>query len=159
MNNEIKEILDKLNNHIDHIQFANLTNYEIRALLDYITNLQEELEEEKRIEQESLKTIQDLQEEIQKRDAYIKYLEERTTIQGKVFYGDAREELQEKINKANEILEQILVVSDWEHKGRYRPVKNTTSQDVYKTIVMLNELLETPHRTNYKLLQGEDKDE
>ena len=44
MTNEIKEILDKLKNHIEHIHFANLTNYELRLLLDYITNLQEENE-------------------------------------------------------------------------------------------------------------------
>lgn len=64
--------------------------------------------------------------------------------------------LQSKIDKANEILEEILVVSDWEHKGRFRPVKGTTAQDVYKTIVKLNELLETPRRINYELLK-EDK--
>ena len=64
--------------------------------------------------------------------------------------------LQSKIDKANEILEKILVVSDWEHKGRFRPVKGTTAQDVYKTIVKLNELLETPRRINYELLK-EDK--
>lgn len=64
--------------------------------------------------------------------------------------------LQSKIDKANELLEEILVVSDWEHEGRFRPVKGTTAQDVYKTIVKLNELLETPRRINYELLK-EDK--
>lgn len=44
MNDEnIKEILDKLKNHIEGIRYANLTKYELRILLDYITNLQEEL--------------------------------------------------------------------------------------------------------------------
>lgn len=61
--------------------------------------------------------------------------------------------LQSKIDKANELLEEILVVSDWEHKGRFRPVKGTTTQDVYKTIVKLNELLETPRKINYELLK------
>ena len=64
--------------------------------------------------------------------------------------------LESKIDKANELLEEILVVSDWEHEGRFRPVKGTTAQDVYKTIIKLNELLETPRRTNYELLK-EDK--
>lgn len=64
--------------------------------------------------------------------------------------------LQSKIDKANELLEEILVVSDYEHEGRFRPVKGTTTQDVYKTIVKLNELLETPRRINYELLK-EDK--
>lgn len=61
--------------------------------------------------------------------------------------------LQSKIDKANELLQGILVVRDWEHKGRFRPVKNTTAQDVYKTIVKLNELLETPRRINYEILK------
>ena len=64
--------------------------------------------------------------------------------------------LQFKIDKANEILEEILIVSDWEHEGKFRPVKGTTAQDVYKTIVMLNELLETPHRRNYDILKEEE---
>ncbi len=62
-----------------------------------------------------------------------------------------------KINKANYLLQKILIVSDCEHKGNFRPVKNTKKQDVYKTICMLNELLETPHRINYELL-GEKND-
>ena len=66
-------------------------------------------------------------------------------------------ELQEKIDTANRLLENILVVRDWKHEGKFRPVKNTTSQDVYKTIVMLNEILETPRRINYGLLQGIDE--
>lgn len=61
--------------------------------------------------------------------------------------------LQSKIDKANELLEEILVVNDWKHKGRFRPVKGTTAQDVYKTIVKLNELLETPRKINYELLK------
>lgn len=64
--------------------------------------------------------------------------------------------LQSKIDKANEILEEILVVRDWGHEGRFRPVKGTTAQDVYKTIIKLNELLETPRKINYELLK-EDK--
>ena len=64
--------------------------------------------------------------------------------------------LQSKIDKANEILEEILVVNDWEHEGRFRPVKGTTTQDVYKTIVKLNELLETSRRINYELLKEDE---
>ena len=67
------------------------------------------------------------------------------------------EKLEEKINKANELLESILVVSDWEHEGRFRPVKNTIKQDVYKVICQLNELLKTPDRANYNLL-GDNND-
>lgn len=44
MNKEIKEILDKLKNHIEGIRYANLTKYELRILLDYITNLEQENE-------------------------------------------------------------------------------------------------------------------
>ena len=76
MNNEIKEILDKLKEEID---LKPLWYNERIKLLDYITNLQEE---------------------IQKKEAYIKYLQERTPIKAKAFYVDAREELQERIDKA-----------------------------------------------------------
>ncbi len=41
MTQEIKEILDKLKKHLEHIKFADLTNYDLRLLLDYITNLQQ----------------------------------------------------------------------------------------------------------------------
>ena len=44
--------------------------------------------------------INNLQEKLQRQEAYIKYLEERTPIQSKKYYGDGREELQEKIDKA-----------------------------------------------------------
>lgn len=64
--------------------------------------------------------------------------------------------LQSKIDKANELLEEILVVSDWEHEGRFRPVKNTTAQDVYKAVCMLYGILETPYRSDYGALK-EDK--
>ena len=65
------------------------------------------------------------------------------------------------INEANKILSNILVVSDWEHKGKYRPVKNTTSQEVYKSVCMLYGILKTPYRSDYGSLQelkGSDKE-
>jgi hypothetical protein len=69
-------------------------------------------------------------------------------------YAEAQD-YKSRIDKANEILGGILVVRDWEHKGKYRPVKNTTRQDVYKTICILNEILETPYRIDYEIL-GDD---
>ena len=77
MNNDIKEILDRLE-RIDHkeyqtaFEFADSATFDEMArcfkermiMADYITNLQEELEEEKRIEQEDLKTINNLEERI-----------------------------------------------------------------------------------------------
>lgn len=66
-------------------------------------------------------------------------------------------ELEIKLNIANELLDSILVVSDWEHEGRFRPVKNTRKQDVYKVICQLNELLKTPDKANYNLL-GDNND-
>ena len=67
MKDEIKEILDKLQK-VANCETASrnalvkmpYTDYQL--LLDYITNLQEELEEQKRIEQASLDTINNLQE-------------------------------------------------------------------------------------------------
>ena len=72
MKDEIKEILDKL---LKYFKESNVNDFgyeqdklisyeEAQILLDYITNLQEELEEEKRIEQEDLKTIQELEEKL-----------------------------------------------------------------------------------------------
>ena len=55
MNNEIKEIIDCLELALDSESY--------KTLLDYITNLQQEIEEEKRIEEADLKTIQRLEEE------------------------------------------------------------------------------------------------
>ena len=55
MNNEIKEILSLLN--------SSSWSNEAKQIEDYITNLQQELEEEKRIEEADLKTIQRLEEE------------------------------------------------------------------------------------------------
>ena len=63
------------------------------------------------------------------------------------------ERLNNIINEANKILSNILVVSDWEHKGKYRPVKNTTSQEVYKSVCMLYGILKTPYRSDYGSLQ------
>lgn len=70
------------------------------------------------------------------------------------------ERLNNIINEANKILSNILVVSDWEHKGKYRPIKNTTSQEVYKSVCMLYGILKTPYRSDYGSLQelkGDDK--
>ena len=54
--------------------------------------------------------------------------------------------LQSKIDKANEILDTLYVVKPYEsvdgefHKY-YRPVKNTTKQEIYKAICDLREIL------------------
>ena len=36
---------------------------------------------------------------------------------------------------------------------KYRPVKNTTSQEVYKSVCMLYGILKTPYRSDYGSLQ------
>lgn len=59
-------------------------------------------------------------------------------------------QLKERIDKANEILSNILVVK--RSDGNYGAVKNTRKKEVYEAICMLNEILETPRRTNYNLL-------
>lgn len=63
---EIKETLKKLE------EFDDLSSLDYKQILDYITNLQEELEEEKRINQEDLKLIDELQQENEKWWAIIK---------------------------------------------------------------------------------------
>ena len=62
MNNEIMKILEIK----EDCDYKRLSIDEIKCLEDYITNLQEELEEEKRIEEKSLETINNLQEEIER---------------------------------------------------------------------------------------------
>lgn len=78
MNDEIKEIKIGMYSTDEILEF--MTNGEGRgfmgrsmydAILDYITNLQEELEEEKRINQEDLKLIDKLEERIEKAVEYI----------------------------------------------------------------------------------------
>lgn len=93
INNEIKEILDKLKdgnwyNELDltGTMWIELRWEETHLLLDYITNLQEELEEEKRINQEDLKLIDKLEEGIEKASSLIEPLVEwgECTINGKI---------------------------------------------------------------------------
>ena len=101
MNDEIKEFNEEL--YVEMLENG--------ELYDYTTNLQEKYdkaltdlvhESHKRIELEN--KITNLQQELQKKDAYIKYLEQRAPIQSKKIYGDGREELQERIEKAVEYI-------------------------------------------------------
>lgn len=68
----------------------------------------------------------------------------------RTFNEELVKDLQQRIDKANEILSNILVVK--RSDGNYGAVKNTRKKEVYEAICMLNEILETPHRTNYNLL-------
>lgn len=71
MNNEIKEILDSIKEQSEEENWIQLSPEFIQPLLDYITYLQQELEEEKRINQEDLKYIDELNERIEKAVDYI----------------------------------------------------------------------------------------
>ena len=93
MTEEIKillDILNKVKDYDDKEYYISccendylLTNDEIKLLLNYITNLQKELE---------------------KKDVYIKYLEEYNPkyYKGKIFYGDGREDYKSRNEKAVE---------------------------------------------------------
>ena len=130
----------------------------IVTLLDYITNLQEENNSLKQMSKDTYDTSQEimaeLSQEIEEANNSITWWTNRFNAVQRDY-----KDYKSRIEKANELLQNILVVRDWEHKGKFRPVKNTSKQDVCKTIVMLNELFETPYRTNYGLLQGVGKDE
>ena len=69
MNNDVKEILAYFEEYVKttdmHDSEPMLNWKDLKIVLDYITDLQEELEEEKRIEQEDLKAIMNLEEENQ----------------------------------------------------------------------------------------------
>lgn len=58
----------------EEINFSEMLFNRDKRLLDCITNLQEELEEEKRIEQEDFKTIQNLEEENERLEALIELI-------------------------------------------------------------------------------------
>ena len=75
---EIKEILEFKEN----ADYKRLSCDEIKVLRDYITNLQEELEEEKRINQEDLKYIDELNERIDKAVEYIQTNEGYSQLSG-----------------------------------------------------------------------------
>ena len=84
MKDEIKEILDYFKrsnkNKLGFEQDKIITYKEANQLSDYITNLQEELEEEERIEQADFKTIQNLEEENERlKELCDKYEEEHST--------------------------------------------------------------------------------
>ena len=59
---------------------------------------------------------------------------------------DKIDNLQSKIDKANEILDKLCVMKPWndtQDKMRkiYRPIKNTSKQEVYKAICDLRDIL------------------
>lgn len=92
MNDGIKETIELLLYKLEQNYKCEKENYfilykpDIKDLLDYIINLQQENE---------------------KKDAYIKYLQEYNPkyYKGEKFYGDSREELQQRIDKAIEFIE------------------------------------------------------
>lgn len=94
MNDEIKEILNRLEKIGYYASVpkelaymtTNITPQECKTILDYITDLQEELEEEKRINQENLKLIDKLEEKTEKASGLIEPLVEwgECTINGKI---------------------------------------------------------------------------
>lgn len=63
------------------------------------------------------------------------------------------ERLNNIIETANKILSNILVINNKEHEGKYRPIKNTSKNDVYKSVCMLYGILGTPYRCDYDSLQ------
>ena len=89
MNDEIKEILAYFEEYVKitdmHDSEPMLNWKDLKIVLDYITNLQQELE---------------------KRNAYIKYLEEYNPkyYKGEKFYGDGREDYKSRIEKAEKYI-------------------------------------------------------
>ena len=104
MKDEIKEILSKMERLIVYGQYNAYYDLE-KQLLDHITNLQEELEEEKRIEQEDLKTIQNLEEENKRYKHYVK----TTGIEELMV---ENERLKETNKKAIEYIKNDLILTD-----------------------------------------------
>ena len=108
MKDEIKEILDDLRKYVSEGGEHTLMEYEIKHIQCYITNLQEELEEEKRIEQASLDYITNLQDTLKDREEYCYGLETQlTNLQGKYEEADNdRHKLFEQKEKAIEYIKE-----------------------------------------------------
>ena len=64
---------------------------------------------------------------------------------------DTCHNLQERIDKANELLSKIVVRE--REDGNWGAVKNTSKQDVYKTIWKLYEILDTSSYERNKMLK------
>lgn len=93
----------------------------------------------KNLEQENKQLI----EENQKQKFYIKYLEEKTNIQPKIIFGDNREQLQNRINKAREYIE---------HERFKRKILLGLSESKYIKNILSNilEILEGDNDEKYK---------
>lgn len=79
---------------------------EIARLEDENDKLQEDLNYSNYCNEELRKKITNLNYKITTLEEYIKDLENRTPIASKKFYGDGREELQDRIDKAIEYIEE-----------------------------------------------------
>ena len=102
MNEEIKEIFrDAKEFHYIDIRYEKCD-----LLLDYITNLQEELEEEKRIEQADFKTIQNLEEENQRLKELCNKYEEEHNNEFKI-WKDERQQLLDYKSRNEKAIEYI----------------------------------------------------
>ena len=80
-------------------------NDEWKEIYNYITNLQEELEEEKRIEQASLDTINNLQEENESLKQQLDFIEEQNKYIDKL--EKLSQEKDKEIERLNNIIEEI----------------------------------------------------
>jgi DNA repair exonuclease SbcCD ATPase subunit len=123
MKDEIKEILDKLKNHIEGIRYANLTKYELRILLDYITNLQEELKSAN----ESISWWQNRFNAVEKQNNRLKGENQdiKDTLQDKLDYIGHLKELCDKYEEEHStafnlwktnIIENVPALSDMQEK-------------------------------------------
>ena len=171
MQEEIKEILEKLKDNIPIEEYRSegtsdgLTHYEEDKdswqykLLDYITNLQEELEEEKRIEKESLKTIQNLEEDNkQLKELCDKYEEEHsTTFQIWKYNKDTYKEENERLTQGvtlltNELIDMTKAKEDYKSRNEkaIEYINKYKNQNWYIESRFTEELL--------NVLQGVDKE-
>lgn len=102
------------------------------------------LENHKRYEENNKEKVKEI-----KRNAQRKYYEKHKDYYKEKcggWYKKKCDLLQSKIDKANEILNKLCVMKPWndskdEMRKIYRPIKNTSKQEVYKTICDLKNIL------------------
>ena len=135
MNDEAKEIIEYLKDEHIYVEdfgysYKRLSLDENKVLLDYITNLQEEIKE--------WEYIQDIQDQ---REYHKKYLEERRKEQPNLLYPDYDEiykrffELRDRINKAVGYIE-----NNWIDYETAKPISKYAQLDV--AIQEIRELLD-----------------
>lgn len=65
---------------------------------------------------------------------------------GSVLMNNSSEQQTQKLNDIKQLVNDFLIVQDGGNKGRLRPVKNTSKQDIYKAVLEIQKIVEVSNR-------------